>query len=125
MMLEPKKIKGKKDTLKNEKPYILTGPKGYLSVEYYFPSPSGDNAYADATSGNGAFNFRLKYNIYKGIFLGGALGTSYLQTDDTSLIGEFRRTRITNSYMFLGYEQVVSKKITIGASVSPFWKSKV
>lgn len=106
-----------------EKPKILKTYYSY-NFQYFMPQAFGDNALANGTTGVGGLNFKLQLGIYKGFFVGGNLGAAYLEVTNPEIVGNYKKSTVSNNYLFMGYEYYVSEKFKLGLSVAPFAKTK-
>lgn len=95
-----------------------TSPKTYYSYgfEYFLTQTTGNNALSNGAQGIGGFNMKIQLGLYKGIFIGGSVGSSYLEVTNSAFTGNYKKSTLSNRYLFLGYEHYLSKKFVIGGS---------
>jgi hypothetical protein len=96
------------------------GTKIYISTQIDLPIASGDKYIGLAMKGKSGFQFRLQGFVYKGIFIGGAVGATYFKVKNTELVGNYERTNINYSYLFAGYEFISTENINAGISIGFF-----
>lgn len=105
-----------------DKPTISKTYYSY-NFQYFIPQVFGDNALAKGTKGIGGINLKLQLGIYKGFFVGGNLGAAYLEVTNPEIVGNYKKSTVTNNYLFFGYEYYVSERFKLGLSAAPFAKT--
>lgn len=93
------------------------------SLGYHEPIASGDNFIGQGLEGNGGFDFKVQIFVYKQFFVGGSLGASYFDVKDPTITGNYKKSRIAEEYVFLGYEFVLDPDLRIGINASLFGQS--
>jgi hypothetical protein len=94
------------------------------SIGYHNPIPTGDNFIGNGLEGNGGLNFKVQIYVYKQFFVGGSLGASYFDVKDPSILGDYKKTRIAEQFLFLGYEFIPTENFRIGLTASVFGKAR-
>ncbi|PRP66678.1 porin family protein [Nonlabens agnitus] len=70
--------------------------------------PSGDNFVGNGLASGTGFGIRLQSDVYKNIYVGGALTQDYFDVKDVQEIGQFDRATKFNAYLFAGYDYVLN-----------------
>lgn len=78
---------------------------------------SGNNFMGKGLQGKTGFQFKTQTYLYKHFFLGVSIGHSSFKVKDTNLVGNYERSRVTESYVFVGYEFFPSPKTRLGLNV--------
>ena len=94
------------------------------SLGYHNPIASGDNFIGKGLRGNGGFRFKIQIYAYKQLFIGGSIGATYFNVKDRAVVGDYNKTRISESYLYLGYEFVVAPEFRIGITSSVLGSSR-
>nr|WP_321221497.1 hypothetical protein [uncultured Psychroserpens sp.] len=106
------------DTITNSKQRNVA-----YSIGYHKPMSSGDNFIGKGLEGKGGFDFKIQVYVYKQFFIGGALGASYFRVKDPAIVGNYKKTRIAEEYLFIGYEFVPTQDIRVGVNASVYGQS--
>ena len=107
------------DTLTDSKQRYIA-----YSIGYHNPIPSGNNFIGKGLDGAGGFDFKIQLYIYKQFFIGGALGSSYFNVKDARVLGDYKRTRVAQQFLYFGYEFVPTENFRIGLNASIIGNSR-
>lgn len=108
-------VSGQEDEIKA----LNSLPDRVFAVDLYLQRalPSGDNFVGNGLSNGTGYGIRAQYDIYKNIYLGGALSQDFFKVKNTEIIGEFKRATKFNAYLFLGYDYQLNDDWNITADL--------
>lgn len=89
-----------------------------FNLGYKAPIPTGDNFIGKGLKGKGGVDFRFQLYPYKQFFVGIGLGTSYFTVKNPQIVGNYKKTTLTEQYLYIGYEFLPLEKIRIGLLAS-------
>ena len=89
-----------------------------ITVGGHKPFTSGDNFMGEGLEGKSGIDFKVQMYIYKHFFIGLATGASYFDVKNQELIGSYRKSRIAENYIYLGYEFLPTEKLRLGLNIS-------
>lgn len=98
----------------------ITQKSAILSFAAYRPTTINNSFIGQSTKGKIGFKTGLQLFMYKGFFIGGMLDISFLDVEDSNLIGRYNRSTITAAYFEIGYDLPINKQFNIGLSLAPF-----
>lgn len=93
---------------------------GSIFSSGFIPFTSNSSAIGGATKGKISYKLGVQVFVYKQFFISGTVGATYLDVSDKTKIGNYNNSTISDYYLEFGYEFLVSKKIRIGTSITPF-----
>ncbi|WP_179316687.1 hypothetical protein [Winogradskyella undariae] len=82
------------------------------------PFTSGDNFMGEGLEGKSGIDFKVQMYVYKHFFIGFASGASYFNVKNQELLGRYRKSRIAENYIYLGYEFLPLEKLRLGFNAS-------
>ncbi len=68
--------------------------------------------------GISGLDFKFQLYVYRQFFLGGNIGSSYLEVEDSSVTGNYDKTTINEQYLYLGYEFLLFDDWRLGVMYS-------
>ncbi|WP_299121733.1 hypothetical protein [uncultured Winogradskyella sp.] len=89
-----------------------------IMVGGHKPFTSGDNFMGKGLKGKSGIDFRVQMYVYKQFFIGVASGASYLDVKNQELLGNYKKTRISENYFYLGYEFLPAESLRLGVNIS-------
>ncbi|WP_405368274.1 hypothetical protein [Nonlabens sp. Asnod2-A12] len=94
-------------------------PDRVFAIDFYLQRalPSGDNFIGNGLSDGTGYGIRMQFDIYKNIYVGGALSQDFFSVKNTDVIGEFNRATKFNAYLFLGYDYQLNDDWNITADL--------
>lgn len=91
---------------------------GAFSFGYHKPIPTGNNFVGKGMKGISGLDFKFQLYVYRQFFLGGNIGSSYLEVEDSSVTGNYDKTTINEQYLYLGYEFLLFDDWRLGVMYS-------
>ncbi|TBV25093.1 hypothetical protein DMZ43_12315 [Meridianimaribacter sp. CL38] len=97
---------------------------GFFSMGYHNPNTTGDNFMGDGLQGKSGFDFKFQMYVYKQFFLGLYTGASYFDVKDVELVGNYKKSTLNESYLYIGYEFLPADRMRLGALASFYGDSR-
>jgi len=82
------------------------------------PFTSGDNFMGEGLEGKFGIDFKVQMYIYKHFFIGLSTGASYFNVKNQELLGAYKKSRIAENYVYIGYEFFPADKLRLGLNIS-------
>lgn len=82
------------------------------------PFTSGDNFMGEGLEGKSGIDFKVQMYIYKHLFVGLATSASYFNVTNQERLGNYRKSRIAENYVYVGYEFFPTDQLRLGLDIS-------
>ncbi|WP_179352873.1 hypothetical protein [Winogradskyella vidalii] len=89
-----------------------------ITIGGHKPFASGDNFMGEGLSGKSGIDFKVQMYVYKHLFIGLATGASYFDVKNQELLGSYRKSRIAENYIYLGYEFLPAENLRLGLNIA-------
>lgn len=91
---------------------------GAVSFSYQIPITTGNNFIGNGFEGDQGFAFRIKFYVYKQLFIGYNTGNSRFDVVDTSVLGNYTLSRVRENFLYIGYDFLPLPKVKLGINTS-------
>ena len=96
-----------------------------FSAGYQNPIATGDNFIGNALKGTSGFDVKFKLFVYKQFFLEYNISSSKFRVENKTLVGDYRRTSISSSFLYFGYELLPLPDVRLGINAALFGQTKM
>lgn len=124
VLLATFKVHTQNDDVTNESPLdslqVDSDQKALIiTLDFYKPFTTDKSFIGQGTYGEAGFDVGIQVFVYKNFFIGTFAGYFFLDVTDTNLVGDYKRSRVFNVSLELGYELPIIKDLDLGVSIAP------
>ncbi|WP_179375341.1 hypothetical protein [Winogradskyella wichelsiae] len=89
-----------------------------LSNGFNLPITAGNNFIGQGLEGNSGLDFGFQLYLYKQFFIGFSLNYNFFDVKDQSVVGNYKKTKVNEELLNIGYEFLPTDKLRLGVVAS-------